>query len=78
MGQVQQQLATIWTELLKGDAVTDDSDFFDSGGTSIAAVYLAAAIQESFSVPFDALEVVVERTFSRLASLIITRLTPVP
>lgn len=76
MGDVQEKLAAIWSDLLKCGDVTEGSDFFECGGTSIKAVYLAAGVQEAFGVPFDALEVVVERTLGNLATLVAARLTP--
>lgn len=77
MDDVQDKLAALWTQQLKCGDVTADSDFFDCGGTSIAAVYLAAAVQETFGVSFDALEIVVEQKLGSVARLISARLAPV-
>ncbi|MFI6084304.1 phosphopantetheine-binding protein [Streptomyces sp. NPDC051217] len=75
---VQEKLAGLWTDLLGCDEVNDDTDFFDCGGTSIAAVHLAARIQAMFGVPVDAIEVVVEKKFGSLAALIDSRLATTP
>jgi acyl carrier protein len=64
------RLGAMWSELLDCDHATEDSDFFECGGTSILAVHLAASIQEEFGVPVDAVEVVVERRFGRIAGLV--------
>lgn len=76
MGDVQDRLAAIWLDLLKCGDVSEQSDFFECGGTSIKAVYLAAGIHEAFGVPVDAIEVVIERTLGNLAALIAARLAP--
>jgi hypothetical protein len=65
-----EQLAHLWTEVLDGAAAAPDADFFDCGGTSMEAVYLAAAIQENLGIAVDAIEVVVLRAFGRIAELI--------
>jgi acyl carrier protein len=72
---VDDQLAALWTELLECETATGDADFFDSGGTSITAVHLAALIQETFGVSVDAIEVVVLRTFAQLSTVIATRMS---
>lgn len=70
---VRNKLTALWGEILDSE-INDDSDFFECGGTSIDAVYLAAGIQESFGVAVDAIEVVIVRKFHDLASLISSRL----
>jgi acyl carrier protein len=74
VNNVDGRLARLWRELLAGEQVSGDADFFGHGGTSIAAVYLAAMIQEQFGVAVDAIEVVTLRTFDQLSQLITTRL----
>lgn len=70
MTEVEQKLGALWSKLLDCGEVTEDADFFDCGGTSIAAVHLAALIQENFGLLVDAVEVVVERKLGRIAALI--------
>ncbi|MEK8174889.1 acyl carrier protein [Streptomyces sp. M19] len=74
MSDVHGKLADLWIELLKSEEVTADTDFFESGGTSIVAVYLAAEIQEAFHVPVDAIEVVSHPRFGDLTALVGERL----
>jgi fengycin family lipopeptide synthetase D len=71
---IQEKLAVSWQNLLDCGEVTGESDFFECGGTSIAAVYLAARVQDTFGVPLDALEVVLERTLGKISALIAARL----
>lgn len=70
MSDVNVQLANLWRELLKTEEVTGDTDFFDAGGTSIVAVYLAAEIQERFGAEVDALDVVQHPRYADLAALL--------
>lgn len=77
MADVDGQLATAWLDLLACGHVSGDADFFECGGSSIAAVHLAATIQETFGVPVDAIEVVTLRRFSEISALIISRLDEV-
>ncbi|MFD5463741.1 phosphopantetheine-binding protein [Kitasatospora sp. NPDC127059] len=72
------QLAAIWTELLKCDEVTAGTDFFECGGTSIVAVYLAADIQEKLQVTVDAIEIVSHRKFGDLVVLVAERHAAAP
>ncbi|HEV2343288.1 MAG TPA: acyl carrier protein [Actinocrinis sp.] len=74
MSDVVDQLTEMWNELLEPTQITPDSDFFDCGGTSVTAVYLAAAVQESLGVALDAIEVVKLRTFGAIAQTLSERL----
>ncbi|MER5527200.1 phosphopantetheine-binding protein [Streptomyces sp. NPDC002677] len=74
MSEVNERLASLWRELLTCADASADADFFDLGGTSIAAVYLAAMIQETFGVAVDAIEVVTLRTFGQLSKAVSARL----
>lgn len=69
------ELRSIWSEVLRQEdslaaEITDESDLFASGGTSITAVYMAARIQERLGVEVDAIEVVTHPTFGALAALV--------
>ncbi|MEK2491110.1 phosphopantetheine-binding protein [Kitasatospora purpeofusca] len=70
MADVNSRLAALWTELLGCEDVTEDTDFFESGGTSVVAVYLAAEIQDQLRIEIDAIEIVTHRTFGELAALV--------
>jgi amino acid adenylation domain-containing protein len=45
-GERERQLAKLWSEVLRVEAVGVKDDFFELGGTSLTAVRLAARIQE--------------------------------
>lgn len=70
MSDVNTELATVWSELLKTDEVTADADFFANGGTSIVAVHFAALVQEKFGIAVDAIEVVAHPRFADIAALV--------
>ncbi|MET8295782.1 MULTISPECIES: phosphopantetheine-binding protein [unclassified Streptomyces] len=70
MSEVREHLAKIWKNLLKVEQVTDESDFFENGGTSITAVYLAADIQEECRLAVDAIEIVLNPKFGELVTLV--------
>lgn len=46
----EQQLATIWSEVLQLDLVDIQTDFFEAGGHSILAVQLMQKVQQHFQV----------------------------
>jgi hypothetical protein len=71
---VRRVLADIWRELLPGQEASVDSDFLDSGGTSVLAVHMAALVQERLAVPVDAIDIVLQRTFGHIARHIESRL----
>ncbi|MGI5041765.1 phosphopantetheine-binding protein, partial [Streptomyces sp. JAC128] len=50
-GVVEERIAGIFTELL-GTPAGADSHFFQSGGNSILAIRLIAAIQKAFDIDF--------------------------
>lgn len=81
MHDIDGELRAIWSETLAQDSgpdvsglpageVADGSDFFKQGGTSVAAVYLAARIQERIGVPVDAIEIVLNPTFGALRAIV--------
>jgi len=65
-----ERLAKLWSDVLGGAEATPEADFFDCGGTSMEAVYLAAAVQEDLGIAVDAVAVVVLRAFGRIAELV--------
>ncbi|MFI5771490.1 phosphopantetheine-binding protein [Streptomyces sp. NPDC051658] len=70
MSQIREHVAKIWMNLLKVEEVTDDSDFFESGGTSITAVYFAADIQDECQLAVDAIEIISNPKFGELVALV--------
>jgi hypothetical protein len=65
-----ERLTPLWAKVLGTDPSGPDDDFFHSGGTSIEAVYLAAAIQEELGASIDAFDVVMLRRFDAIAEAI--------
>lgn len=63
---IREELSNLWVALLHCDQVNDDSDFYESGGTSLAAVQFAAQIQEHLSAPINAIDIVRLRAFSKI------------
>ena len=47
--KTEQQLAEIWCKLLNLSTVSTDANFFELGGSSISAVLMLSAIEETFS-----------------------------
>jgi acyl carrier protein len=60
----------MWKECLDVTEVDETSDFLDQGGTSIAAVHLAASIQEHLAVAIDAIEIVEAPVFGQILALV--------
>jgi acyl-coenzyme A synthetase/AMP-(fatty) acid ligase/acyl carrier protein len=54
---VEQQLASIWEEVLGGEAIGVDDDFFELGGHSLMAIQVMSRVRETFQVeiPMNAL-----------------------
>jgi acyl carrier protein len=73
LADIAAQLREIWSEVLHRDDIRDDSDFFALGGSSIAAVHLAAVAQEHLGIEVDAIEVVLNPLFSDFAAVIAPR-----
>src|SRR5262249_34574199 len=65
--EVEKQLAAIWEELLKVQAVGIKDDFFDLGGHSLLAVRLAARIQERFGRTIALSDILLSSTIEDLA-----------
>ncbi|UUM21174.1 amino acid adenylation domain-containing protein [Mycoavidus sp. SF9855] len=49
-GKIETKLAAIWTELLNAEQIGRHDSFFDLGGNSLSAVWLALQIQNIFKV----------------------------
>lgn len=74
MNTIEERLSPLWCGVVGTTDVRADTDFLDSGGNSLKAVYLAAAIQDEFAVPVDAIEIIEQGIFAKIAALIETRL----
>jgi acyl carrier protein len=53
--EIQEMVLGIWGKCLERDAISLDENFFDLGGNSISAMYIATLLSESFSMdlPFQ-------------------------
>jgi SAM-dependent methyltransferase/acyl carrier protein len=67
--QTRRLIAGMWRELLGTDAVGDESDFFDAGGNSLAAIQLAARMSEAFGIPVAPLAIFECPTLAGLTAL---------
>lgn len=74
MSTIRERLSCLWLGVVGASYIADDADFAASGGTSLAAVHLAAEIQEEFGVGVDAIEII-EQTFGGIVGLVETRMT---
>lgn len=57
--ETEQQLLTIWSELLKKECESVDQLFFDAGGHSLLAMDMIAIIQQQFGVRLHVLDILV-------------------
>lgn len=64
------RLARLWRSILGGPPPTLDANFFDSGGHSLAATRLMAAIRRDFGVELPVAAVFDAPTLGRLANLV--------
>ncbi|WP_341407489.1 non-ribosomal peptide synthetase [Luteolibacter soli] len=77
-GEIEQQLAAIWSELLGTSEIGREDDFFSLGGHSLMALRLFSRISRDFgrSLPLAAL--LSHPTIARLASLLQSESQPSP
>jgi hypothetical protein len=67
--EIRDRLGEIWSALL-GTAPSDESDFLEAGGSSIAAVHLAMLAAERLPVPLRPGDVIATGTFAQLVALV--------
>ena len=67
---LEERIAAAWCELLDVDAAGAHDDFFHSGGNSLAAMALVAAVRRSTGVELPLSEVFDRRTIARLAEFV--------
>ncbi|MEV4439750.1 amino acid adenylation domain-containing protein [Streptomyces sp. NPDC049577] len=72
-GLLQEWIAGLWTDLL-GTRVGARDNFFESGGNSILAIRMIAAIQAEFDVTLPVREVFAHPTVARLADAVESRI----
>lgn len=66
----EQQLRAIWESVLERDALDRDEDFFDAGGTSLAALRIFARIHDELGVDLPLSSLLSAPTIAALAALI--------
>lgn len=67
---LQGVVAGMWSDLLGSGPTSDQEDFFDLGGDSLAAMQLVARMQDVFLIPITVQDVFAHRTIEALASRI--------
>ncbi|NEO41271.1 MAG: amino acid adenylation domain-containing protein [Moorea sp. SIOASIH] len=68
--KTEQQLASLWSEILDIETPTRENNFFDLGGNSFGAVRLTAAISDIFGVELPVTTLLQHPTLEKLAELI--------
>ncbi len=48
--KLDQELASIWMEVLAVEVINPEDDFFDMGGNSLTALRILSRVQDAFSV----------------------------
>jgi amino acid adenylation domain-containing protein len=73
VGEVEQSLAQIWSELLSVERVGRDDSFFELGGHSLLAVQLVSRIRRDFQVEMSIHEIFEHDSLRRMAAALITK-----
>lgn len=68
-------LGEIWARVLRLDAVPGEANFLELGGSSLAAVHIAALVQERYAVMLDFADVFNSEDLNALATLVHNRLS---
>jgi len=66
----EQHLRAVWESVLQRDALARDEDFFDAGGTSLAAMRIFARIHDELGVDLPLSSLLSAPTIAALAALI--------
>jgi polyketide synthase PksN len=74
VAQVENDISTIWREVLEVDTVDVNEQFFDIGGTSLQAAEIAALLQDRYPFEFDVADLFSHATIHDLAGFIATHL----
>jgi len=69
-GETEERIARIWGRVLGSHNVARDRNFFDAGGTSIAAVALHSALDAEFPGAFKVLDIFIYPTVAQLAAAV--------
>lgn len=71
---VRAGVAEVWGRVLRLDGVPDDANFFELGGSSLAAIHVVSLLKERYDVALDVTDVFENDDLSALAELVHTRL----
>ncbi|MCU0681990.1 MAG: SDR family NAD(P)-dependent oxidoreductase [Polyangiaceae bacterium] len=74
-GEVEQAIASIWQEILGGDAIGRHDDFFDLGGHSLLATQVAGRIRTALGVELPLAKLFEAPTVAGLARAVATERT---
>ncbi|MFD0474464.1 phosphopantetheine-binding protein [Nonomuraea thailandensis] len=72
-GDLEEQLAALWAEILTLSRVGATDDFMDLGGDSLSAARLLGALQERWAATIDVFELLEASTVRGLAHLLLER-----
>jgi amino acid adenylation domain-containing protein len=68
--QTEEQLASIWRDILRAEKIGRDDDFFDLGGHSLTALQVASRSRDAFGVELPLINLFEARTLAALAGQI--------
>ncbi len=68
--EIEQQLAKIWSEVLRLEKVSVDDDFFELGGSSLLAVRLFQQIEQNFKTTLPLSSLLQAPTIAQFANLL--------
>jgi acyl carrier protein len=66
-------MRNLWCEILGVDTVDDDTSFVELGGTSIAAILLAARISDLLGVDLSSLEILLDECYASFVQRVRSR-----
>ncbi|HEY3497739.1 MAG TPA: SDR family oxidoreductase [Polyangiaceae bacterium] len=67
-GEIEEQISTIWTDVVGISPIGRDDDFFELGGNSLMMIHVGARIQDRFKVELCARDLFSSCTVRQLAS----------
>ncbi len=65
--EIEEKLIVLWKNILNNEGITNQDNFFSSGGTSLLAIKLAAEVTDIFKIKFDVRSVFLYQTLALLA-----------
>ena len=72
-GALQQQLATVWEQVLGCPRVGAEDDFLELGGDSFSAITLIGEVEQQYNIELDIFELMESATVRGLATLLAER-----